>query len=41
MLEVMYDIPSVTNISGVHINEECITEGKQPVIIYEEHKEAS
>ena len=41
MLDVMYDIPSIENIAGVHVDAECITDGKRPVIVYEDQKEAS
>lgn len=38
MLDVMYDIPSEENIEEVIINEETVTEKKDPVVI--EHKKA-
>ena len=41
MLEVMYDVPSVDNIAEVVVEEETIAEGKTPVVVYEEKKEAS
>ncbi len=41
MLEVMYDIPSNEKVTGVHISEECIADGKDPVLVYEDQKEAS
>ena len=42
MLDVMYDIPSVENISEVVVGEECITDDKRPTLVYDhEKKEAS
>jgi ATP-dependent Clp protease ATP-binding subunit ClpX len=41
MLDVMYDIPSVEGIVEVHINAETINEGTQPILIYQDQKEAS
>ncbi len=42
MLDVMYDIPSVDNIAEVVINDECISGGVAPVVVYgPEKKEAS
>ncbi|HFE46426.1 MAG TPA: ATP-dependent Clp protease ATP-binding subunit ClpX, partial [Nannocystis exedens] len=46
MLDVMYEIPSTDNIREVIVNEECISDGKQPVLVYaansdESKKEAS
>jgi len=46
MLDVMYEIPSAGNIREVIVNEECISDGKQPVLVYaansdEPKKEAS
>ena len=43
MLEVMYDVPSVDNIAEVVINEECISQGKTPVVVFrsEEEKKAA
>jgi ATP-dependent Clp protease ATP-binding subunit ClpX len=43
MLEVMYEIPSAGNIREVIVNEECIAQSKQPVLVYAEEakKEAS
>jgi len=42
MLEVMYDIPSVDNISEVLVGAECINEEKRPTLVYDhEKKEAS
>ena len=44
MLDVMYEIPSSTNIREVVVNEETIASGKQPVVVYENEeatKEAS
>jgi ATP-dependent Clp protease ATP-binding subunit ClpX len=41
MLEVMYEIPSVDNITEVHVNEDTIIENKRPVLVYADKKEAS
>ncbi len=42
MLDVMYDIPSIDNISEVVVNEECIAEEIRPTLVYDhEKKEAS
>ena len=46
MLDVMYEIPSAGNIREVIVNEECISDGQQPVLVYaansdEPKKEAS
>ena len=43
MLEVMYDIPSAGNVREVIVNEECISQGNQPVLVFAEEakKEAS
>ena len=49
MLDLMYDIPSQSNVKEVIINEEVITERESPIMLYEkdktappeEHKEAS
>ncbi len=40
MLDIMYDIPSQTGIQEVMVNEEVITKGEQPLIVYEEKKKA-
>ena len=34
MLDVMYDIPSQKDVSKCIIDEACVTEGKEPTIIY-------
>ncbi len=46
MLDVMYEIPSAGNIREVIVNDECISDGKQPVLVFaansdEPKKEAS
>jgi len=42
MLDLMYDIPSQTNVREVIINEDVITERASPIMLYEkEEKEAS
>ena len=40
MLDIMYDIPSQNGIQEVMVNEEVITKGEQPLIVYEEKKKA-
>ena len=35
MLEIMYDIPSVPEIRECIINEEVITKGEPPLLLYE------
>ncbi len=40
MLDVMYDIPSQDNVAEVHVDEECVTSGKRPVLVYADQKEA-
>jgi ATP-dependent Clp protease ATP-binding subunit ClpX len=43
MLDVMYEIPSSNNIREVVVNEDTISQGFQPVVVYENEatKEAS
>lgn len=38
MLDIMYDIPSSTNIEKVIISSECILNGEKPEIIYNENR---
>ena len=38
MRQVMFDIPSQKDVSKVVIDEDCITEGKEPTIIYKKKK---
>ncbi len=38
MLDVMYEIPSTTNVEKCIIHKECITENKRPEIIINENK---
>jgi len=35
MLDIMYDIPSFPEISECIINEEVVTKGKSPLLLYE------
>jgi ATP-dependent Clp protease ATP-binding subunit ClpX len=35
MLDIMYDIPSMPEITEVIINEDVITKGEPPLLIYE------
>ncbi len=37
LLPIMYDIPSNDSVASVQITKECITEGKEPIIIYKEN----
>ncbi|MCG6976235.1 MAG: ATP-dependent Clp protease ATP-binding subunit ClpX [Acidiferrobacterales bacterium] len=39
LLEVMYDLPSVENVSKVVVEESVITEGAKPLLIYQEEDE--
>ncbi|MDP8222648.1 MAG: ATP-dependent Clp protease ATP-binding subunit ClpX [Candidatus Lernaella stagnicola] len=39
MLDVMYEIPSQSNVSEVVINEEVITSREQPLVVYEKQAE--
>ena len=41
MLDIMYDIPSRTNIREVIINEEVIAKRQEPVIVYEKKAESA
>lgn len=41
MLDIMYDIPSRPNIQEVVISEEVITRKENPLVVYQEEKEAS
>jgi len=35
MLDIMYDIPSFPEISECVINEEVVTKGNSPLLLYE------
>jgi ATP-dependent Clp protease ATP-binding subunit ClpX len=35
MLDVMYEVPSKEGIKEVVVNEEAITKGEDPLIVYE------
>ena len=39
MLDIMYEIPSQTGIKEVVVNEEVITKGEKPLIVYEKEAE--
>ena len=39
MLDIMYDIPSQTGIKEVVVNEEVISKGEKPLIVYEKEAE--
>ncbi len=41
MLEIMYDIPSLENVKEVVINEEVITQGARPIVVYDKEQAAS
>jgi ATP-dependent Clp protease ATP-binding subunit ClpX len=41
MLDIMYELPSLDDVESVHVDVECITEGKRPVVVHAKHKEAS
>ena len=40
MLDVMYDIPSLDDVIEVHVDDECILQGKRPVLVHADQKEA-
>jgi ATP-dependent Clp protease ATP-binding subunit ClpX len=40
MLDIMYDIPSRTDVKEVVINEDVITKGEVPMVVYQNQKEA-
>ncbi len=37
LLPIMYDIPSDKNVSSVRITKECVTDSKEPIVIYKEN----
>jgi ATP-dependent Clp protease ATP-binding subunit ClpX len=39
MLDIMYDVPSRTGIKEVVVNEDVITKGEKPLIVYEKEAE--
>jgi ATP-dependent Clp protease ATP-binding subunit ClpX len=39
MLDVMYELPSITNVKECVVSEEVITSREQPILIYEEEAE--
>ncbi len=41
MMDVMYDIPSQTNVREVVVNEEVFTKKEQPLIVYEKKAESA
>jgi len=41
MLDIMYDIPSITNVKECVINEDVITKGEPPLFVYENEQESS
>lgn len=41
MLDVMYDIPSQTNVEEVVINEDVVTDKKQPLVVYQKKAESA
>ena len=38
MLDIMYDVPSQADIREVMVNEEVITKGDKPLIVYEKEE---
>ena len=40
MLDIMYDVPSQSGIKEVVVNEDVITKGEKPLIVYEKEAEA-
>ncbi len=41
MLDVMYDVPSDPNIREVVVSDECVTENKRPLLVYEAKAESA
>ena len=41
MLDIMYDLPSSEDVEEVVINEEVIKKREQPLLVYENQKQAS
>jgi len=41
MLDVMYDVPSMQGVTQCVVSEECVTEGKAPMLVWGKEKEAS
>lgn len=41
MLDVMYDVPSDPNIREVVVSDECVTENKRPMLVYEAKAESA
>lgn len=40
MTDIMYDIPSMENVSEVHLDEDVILKRKQPIVVYANEKKA-
>ena len=38
MLDIMYDIPSQSDVKEVVVNEEVIVKGEQPLIVYDKEE---
>jgi len=41
MLDIMYDIPSMTNVKECIINEDVIAKGEPPLFVYESEQKSS
>jgi ATP-dependent protease Clp ATPase subunit len=41
MLDLMYDIPSQSNISEVIINREAVMDHKSPILLYKSRAESA
>jgi ATP-dependent Clp protease ATP-binding subunit ClpX len=41
MLDIMYEVPSKSNIKEVVVNEEVVVKGDTPLIVYEKEAEVS
>jgi ATP-dependent Clp protease ATP-binding subunit ClpX len=41
MLDVMYEIPSKTNIKECVISDDVILKGEQPILVYEKEAETA
>ena len=39
MLDVMYEIPSISGVKECIVSEEVVAQGKQPILVYENEAE--
>jgi ATP-dependent Clp protease ATP-binding subunit ClpX len=40
MLEIMYEVPSKVGVKEIVVNEDVVTKGERPLVVYENEKEA-